>query len=172
MWSASVAGTSGAAGRGRRPVGVCCRSRRAAPARTRRRSSCSITYLQHDRSWTDKARAHLDLPALDLPISRTGVELYHSPRFRVVLAAGRVPRRVRSRRLRRSAARRQRRRLRARQRRVDARPAVTPAGGSSAGAIDARRAMNAQQSAARDADRSLSQRRRRPHGRRARCPST
>ena len=26
-------------------------------------------------------RAHLDLPALDLPISRTGVELYHSPRF-------------------------------------------------------------------------------------------
>jgi hypothetical protein len=32
--------------------------------------------------------AQLALPALDLPISRTGVELHHSPRFRVALRPG------------------------------------------------------------------------------------
>jgi hypothetical protein len=47
-----------------------------------------ITYLQHVEPWTDKALVHLDLPKLDLPISRTGVELHHSPRFRLVAQPG------------------------------------------------------------------------------------
>jgi hypothetical protein len=47
-----------------------------------------ITYLQAVEAWADKARAHLELPALDLPISRTGVELYHSPRYRASLEPG------------------------------------------------------------------------------------
>ena len=47
-----------------------------------------ITYLQPIASWTDQSRASLELPALDLPISRTGVELYHSPRYRVELQPG------------------------------------------------------------------------------------
>ena len=47
-----------------------------------------ITYLQPVEAWADKARTHLELPALDLPISRTGVELYHSPRYRASLAPG------------------------------------------------------------------------------------
>jgi hypothetical protein len=34
-------------------------------------------------AWLDKGRARLDLPALDLPVSRTGVEVHYSPRFRV-----------------------------------------------------------------------------------------
>jgi hypothetical protein len=44
-----------------------------------------LVYFQGaDRSaWLDKGRARVDLPALDLPISRTGVELFHSPRFQV-----------------------------------------------------------------------------------------
>lgn len=47
-----------------------------------------ITYLQPVGKWTDGGDVHLDLPALDLPISRTGVELHHSPRFRVDLQPG------------------------------------------------------------------------------------
>jgi len=44
-----------------------------------------LVYFQGaDRTaWLDKGRARVDLPALDLPISRTGVELFHSPRFLV-----------------------------------------------------------------------------------------
>ena len=42
-----------------------------------------LLYLQRIDAWADKGRARLELPALDLPISRTGVELYYSPRFRV-----------------------------------------------------------------------------------------
>ncbi len=47
-----------------------------------------IPYLQAIDSWTSKGPAHLTLPALDLPISRTGVEFYHSPRYRVALQPG------------------------------------------------------------------------------------
>jgi len=42
-----------------------------------------LLYLQRIDAWVDKGRARIELPALDLPISRTGVELYYSPRFRV-----------------------------------------------------------------------------------------
>ena len=47
-----------------------------------------ITYLQQTEPWSNKGSARLDLPALDLPISRSGVELHHSPRFRVSLQPG------------------------------------------------------------------------------------
>ncbi|HUQ89118.1 MAG TPA: hypothetical protein VM096_16285 [Vicinamibacterales bacterium] len=47
-----------------------------------------ITYLQPVDPWLKATTARIDLPALDLPISRTGVELYHSPRFRVEPQAG------------------------------------------------------------------------------------
>ncbi len=47
-----------------------------------------VTYLQNIDSWNDKGGARLTLPALDLPVSRTGVEFYHSPRFRVALRPG------------------------------------------------------------------------------------
>ena len=42
-----------------------------------------LVYLQRVGAWTDKGRSHVDLPALDLPVSRTGLELHYSPRFRV-----------------------------------------------------------------------------------------
>lgn len=42
-----------------------------------------LVYLQRIDAWLDKGRARLDLPALDLPVSRTGLELHYSPRFRV-----------------------------------------------------------------------------------------
>jgi hypothetical protein len=47
-----------------------------------------IFYLVHDTAWTEKGRARLALPALDLPISRSGVVLYHAPQFRVTAAPG------------------------------------------------------------------------------------
>src|SRR6185503_9452847 len=47
-----------------------------------------MTYLQRIPEWMDKGTAQLELPAVDLPVSRTGVELHHSPRFRVALQPG------------------------------------------------------------------------------------
>jgi hypothetical protein len=47
-----------------------------------------LVYLQRIDAWTDKGRARLDLPALDLPVSRTGLELYYSPRFHVEAQQG------------------------------------------------------------------------------------
>jgi hypothetical protein len=42
-----------------------------------------LVYLQPIEPWSGKGRAHIDLPAVDLPISITNVELHYSPRFRV-----------------------------------------------------------------------------------------
>jgi hypothetical protein len=47
-----------------------------------------LVYLQRIENWVDKGLAHLGLPALDLPVSRTGVELHYSPRFRLALQPG------------------------------------------------------------------------------------
>jgi hypothetical protein len=50
----------------------------------------SLVYFQGaDRSaWLDHGQARVDLPALDLPISRTGIELFYPPRFHVEPQAG------------------------------------------------------------------------------------
>jgi hypothetical protein len=47
-----------------------------------------LVYLQRVDEWQDKRRARIDLPALDLPVSRTGIALHYSPRFRVELQPG------------------------------------------------------------------------------------
>ena len=47
-----------------------------------------LVYLQHIEKWIDKGHARLDLPALDLPVSRTGLELHYSPRYHVALEPG------------------------------------------------------------------------------------
>ena len=87
MWSASVAGRPVRPGvAGGQSVLIALQKGRAgedAPA-----FAVRVTYLQHVERWIDKAVAHLELPALDLPISRTGVELHHSPRFRATLKPG------------------------------------------------------------------------------------
>jgi hypothetical protein len=48
----------------------------------------AIVYVQRIEPWQERSRPRLDLPALDLPVSRTGVELHYSPRFRVDLQPG------------------------------------------------------------------------------------
>jgi hypothetical protein len=47
-----------------------------------------IFYLVRDSAWAEKGKATLALPALDLPISRTGVLLYHPPLFKVTPEPG------------------------------------------------------------------------------------
>ena len=47
-----------------------------------------LTYVQRGGAWADRGRAILTLPAVDLPIGRTGVVVHHSPRFRLTLEPG------------------------------------------------------------------------------------
>jgi hypothetical protein len=42
-----------------------------------------VTYIQRHGPWSDSGRATLALPAVDLPVSRTGVALHYSPRFSI-----------------------------------------------------------------------------------------
>jgi len=47
-----------------------------------------IVYLRKASAWQEKGREQLMLPALDLPISRTGLLLYYPPKFRVTAQPG------------------------------------------------------------------------------------
>jgi len=47
-----------------------------------------IVYLAKATAWEDKGREKVTLPALDLPISRTGMLLYYPPLFRVTAEPG------------------------------------------------------------------------------------
>jgi hypothetical protein len=47
-----------------------------------------ILYLAKATAWNDNGREKITLPALDLPISRTGLLLYYPPLFKVAAEAG------------------------------------------------------------------------------------
>jgi hypothetical protein len=47
-----------------------------------------ILYLTKEPAWAEKGQARLMLPALDLPISRTGLLLYYPPLFKVTAEPG------------------------------------------------------------------------------------
>jgi hypothetical protein len=47
-----------------------------------------ILYLTKAAAWSDKGRQQITLPALDLPISRTGLLLYYPPTFRITPEQG------------------------------------------------------------------------------------
>jgi hypothetical protein len=47
-----------------------------------------LVYLQRSDPWTGDGTARMELPSLDLPVSRTGLLLHHSPRYRVEPAPG------------------------------------------------------------------------------------
>jgi hypothetical protein len=47
-----------------------------------------ILYLTKAAAWSEKGREKVTLPALDLPISRTGLLLYYPPLFRVSAEPG------------------------------------------------------------------------------------
>lgn len=47
-----------------------------------------VVYIAHGSAWNDKGQFKLALPALDLPVSRTGVAVYHPPLFKVTAEPG------------------------------------------------------------------------------------
>jgi hypothetical protein len=47
-----------------------------------------VVYLMRGNAWNDKGQFALALPALDLPVSRTGLLLYHPPLFKVTAEPG------------------------------------------------------------------------------------
>jgi hypothetical protein len=47
-----------------------------------------LVYFHRIDAWDAKGIAHVDLPALDLPVSRTGLQIRYSPRFRIELIPG------------------------------------------------------------------------------------
>jgi hypothetical protein len=47
-----------------------------------------VLYMIRGTAWEDKGKARLALPALDLPVSRTGLLLYYPPLFRVTAEPG------------------------------------------------------------------------------------
>jgi hypothetical protein len=47
-----------------------------------------ILYVSKAPNWTDKGKVRLTLPALDLPVSRTGLLLYYPPLFQINAETG------------------------------------------------------------------------------------
>ena len=47
-----------------------------------------FVYLSRGPAWSDKGQFRFTLPALDLPVSRTGLHLYHPPLFRLTAEPG------------------------------------------------------------------------------------
>jgi hypothetical protein len=50
--------------------------------------SVEIIYFAPGAGWTDKGHIKLSLPALDLPVSRTGLQVFYPPQFRLVTETG------------------------------------------------------------------------------------
>lgn len=87
LWAASVDGRSVRPGRA--PDGGLLmplpKSESGEEAAT---AAVEVLYLATGPAWTDRGRAGLPLPALDLPVSRTGATLYYPPGFRLNVEPG------------------------------------------------------------------------------------
>jgi len=87
LWSAALAGTPVRPGQA--PDGSVllplskARSGDEVPA-----FAVELVYLSRAAPWSDKGQFQFTLPALDLPVSRTGLRLYHPPLFRVTAEPG------------------------------------------------------------------------------------
>ena len=47
-----------------------------------------LLYLQRAAGWADRGETRVGLPAVDLPVSRTGLTLHHSPRYEMQARSG------------------------------------------------------------------------------------
>ena len=87
LWSASLAGKTVRPGQA--PDGAVllpldkARAGEEAPL-----FAVEVVYLVRGNAWNDKGQFALALPALDLPVSRTGLLLYHPPLFKVTAEPG------------------------------------------------------------------------------------
>ncbi|HLZ49827.1 MAG TPA: hypothetical protein VKP61_03685 [Candidatus Acidoferrum sp.] len=50
--------------------------------------AAEVVYISRGTAWNDKGKFNLALPALDLPVSRTGLLVYHPPLFKVTPEPG------------------------------------------------------------------------------------
>jgi hypothetical protein len=87
LWSASVAGRAvrpGQSGDGALLLPLQKgKAGEEAPA-----FAVEVSYFGRAARWTDRGRDRVTLPAVDLPVSKSGLEVRHSPRFRVTPVAG------------------------------------------------------------------------------------
>jgi hypothetical protein len=82
LWSASLAGK--AARPGQSPDGsLLLPLDKARAGEDAPEFAVEIVYLTRGTAWNDKGQFKLALPALDLPVSRTGLLVYHPPLFKV-----------------------------------------------------------------------------------------
>jgi hypothetical protein len=87
LWSASLAG---------RPVrpglspggGLLLPLRKGRPSEEAAAFVVELLYLERGVAWPRDGDARIVLPAVDLPVSRTGLTIHHSPRFGVEAKAG------------------------------------------------------------------------------------
>jgi hypothetical protein len=87
LWSASLAGRPVRPGRGPDGSLLFPLSKSRAGEDTPL-FAVEVLYLSAGTAWSDKEHATLVLPALDLPVSRTGLQLYHPPLSRVTVDTG------------------------------------------------------------------------------------
>ena len=87
LWSASVSGRPIRPGRGAAGT-LLLPLEKARAGEDTPASPVEIVYLDLRAAWGAGGRARLALPSLDLQVSRTGLLVHHSPRFRVSPEAG------------------------------------------------------------------------------------
>jgi hypothetical protein len=87
LWSASLAGKPVRPGQS--PDGsVLLPLEKAHAGEDSPEFAVEIVYISRGTAWNDKGQFKLALPALDLPISRTGLLVFHPPLFKVTSEAG------------------------------------------------------------------------------------
>jgi len=87
LWSASLAGKPVRPGQS--PDGsVLLPLEKARAGEDSPEFAVEIVYISHGTAWNDKGQFKLALPALDLPVSRTGLLVYHPPLFKVAPVPG------------------------------------------------------------------------------------
>jgi hypothetical protein len=87
LWSASLAGKPVRPGQS--PDGsVLLPLEKARAGEDSPEFAVEIVYINRGTAWSDKGQFKLGLPALDLPVSRTGLLVFHPPLFKVALDPG------------------------------------------------------------------------------------
>jgi hypothetical protein len=82
LWSASLSGQPVRPGSGP-DASLLLPLAKARPGEDAPEFAVEVVYFTPGAAWTDKGRLKLSLPALDLPISRTGLQFYYPPLFRL-----------------------------------------------------------------------------------------
>jgi hypothetical protein len=87
LWSASLAGKPVRPGQS--PDGsVLLPLEKAHAGEDSPEFAVEIVYISRGTAWNDKGQFRLALPALDLPVSRTGLLVFHPPLFKVTSETG------------------------------------------------------------------------------------